>query len=587
MGRKTILLLLVLALGLGAVLWFTDEQPPLAQRAEATVLDGRSMRQAVRIRWQFRERPAIEVGRSPDGRFQIKEPIVDIASAGYMTQIVNAWDSAGMRATPLVDDAKGRAEAGLEPPQLKLMVEFADHTRIDIDVGDPGPLGTTRFVRRDGKIWEAGEGLVESMQVGLKDLRERVVFRNAFAQSDEVRIDQVLPSGKREVLHLKLTGKDWRLLAPIEGRADPRAAQSFLTSVLSLNVSEFHPGVVRVPDEEPAIKVLVRGLHGEETVDLWEVQGQVYGRLPGRDNVTFTADNRQYSQIFVNAVENLRARILVPMGESLFEELVDLVIDPGQGRGDRVRLSRGSPAEEWRLIEPIEHATRPTPCTEAAYSLSRLVAKEFVTDDGGTRPRSQDPRYGLIDGRWSIVARRNGEPRPMTLWIGNDVQRGDETMVYVCRSDEPDNVALVPKEPLETLQRSWLDYCNRRVLQQNALIELVRLQRTGVAEPHSVFVLQDEDWVLRGSEGSRAEVGAFANDVLRDLVGTKAIDMRAGFGDPDWQIVIGRANGDTFGALQLWDRGHGARLIGKGPGNTEVGFELEAHVDKFLRELWK
>lgn len=584
MGGKAIVVLLLVAGALGAVLWFTDERPTVATTAENRVLAGRTLTEATRIHWQFKDDAPIEIGRAPDGRFQLREPIVDIASAAYLKQIVDTWDSANMRATPLADDEAGRREAGLAPPELTFVAEFADHARIDVEVGAEGPLGTTRFLRVHGRIWEGGEGLIESMQVGLKDLRERAVFRHAFAQADELRVEQRLPSGKREALHLKFDGGEWKLLEPITGRADPVAAQSFVAAVLSLYVDEFPPGIVRYPQEEPAIVLTVHGAFGDETVRLWELEGQVFGELPGR-GYPFVSDNRQYSQIFVNAAERLRARMLVPMGESTYEELVDLVVDPGQGRGDRLRIARESQTADWRLVEPIEYAARATPCSEAAHALTLLVAKQFVGDDGGVRPRASDPRYGLQAGRFAVTTRRVREREAATLWFGAEVEVAGEPMIYVCRSDEPDNVALVPKRPCEALLRPWTEYVERRIVRQPALLERLDLEHADGRKRR--YTIDGDHWVLVGSEGSRQAVGEFANDVLRDLEGVAAVDMRRGFGEPDWRLVMLRRNGDQLGFLRVWDRGGDTRLICRGAGDAPVGFEVNAFVSEQLRGLWK
>lgn len=584
MGAKAMLVLLLVAGALGVTLWLTDERPPVATTAENKVLEGRSLTQATTIRWQFHGDAPIEVGRTADGRFQLKEPIDDLASAAYLKQIVDTWDSANMRATPLADDEAGRRQAGLAPPQLTFVAEFPDRKRIEVEVGDEGPLGTTRFLRKDGRIWEGGEALVESMHVGLKDLRERAVFRHAFVQADELRVEQRLPSGRREALHLRLEDGEWKLIEPVAGRADPVAAQRFVTAVLSLRVDEFPPGIVRYPEDDPAIVLSVHGAYGDETVRLWEVDGQVYGQLPGRP-YTFTSDNRQYSQIFVNAAEQLRARILVPMGESSYEELVDLIVDPGQGRGDRVRLARESQTAGWRVVEPVEFAARATPCNEAAHALTLLVAREFVGDDGGVRPRANDPRYGLGAGRWTVSTRRVREHAAETLWFGTEVEVGGEAMVYVCRSDEPDNVALVPKRPWDTLRRPWTEYVDRQVVRQTAVIERLDLEHRDGRQRR--YTLDGEQWVLVGTEGSRQAVGEFANDVLRDLEGVQAVDMRQGFGDADWRIVMLRRNGDQLGLLRVWDRGGDARLICRGSGDAPVGFEVNAFVSEQLRDLWK
>ena len=46
---------------------------------------------------------------------------------------------------------------------MTLAVEWPDGHRIEYDVGAHGPLGTDRFVRRDGKIWRVDEGLYENL----------------------------------------------------------------------------------------------------------------------------------------------------------------------------------------------------------------------------------------------------------------------------------------------------------------------------------------------------------------------------------------------------------------------------------------
>ena len=319
MGGRAIVTLLILACGLGSVLYFTDREPPVVERVESAALLGRSMRDATRIRWQFHERQPVEIGRASDGRFQIQEPIVDIASAAYLRSIMDAWDSAQMLAVPFDDDDAGREKAGLSPPKMKLIVEWQGQ-RVDIEVGDPGPLGDTRFLRRDGKIWQGGNALLEAMKVGLDDLREKQVFRHQLVHTNQLEVDQVNELGGRETLTLKRDGADWRLAAPVQGRADPRAAQTFVTAVVSLRVDFFQPQLARQPDREADIKVSVSGSFGAERLDLWMEQGQLWGYLPERGHL-FISDNRQFGQVFVNAANNLRARILVPMGESAFEEL--------------------------------------------------------------------------------------------------------------------------------------------------------------------------------------------------------------------------------------------------------------------------
>jgi len=585
MGMRGIAALAVLAAGLGAVLWFTDERPDVVKIAESPLFGVRSLADAKRLRWQSHERVAFELERGADGRWRLTEPIADTASIAFLRPIVDAWGSAQMRATPLADDEAGRASAGLAPPALVFTAEFADAPAVTIEVGGAGPLGNTRFLRAHGRIWEGSEALYETLNVGVDDLRERAVFQNAFATVSEVVVDQLLVSGKRETLHVAVQDGGWRLLAPVAGRADPVAAHRFVTAVVGLRADHFAPGVVKLPERQPRIVVTVRGTFGEETVRLWDDAGQLFGTLPGR-GITFTSDNNQYAQIFENRAEELRARILLPMGESTFEELLELVIDPGQGRGERLRLRRDAAGADWQLLEPIEYLAAVTPCSEAAHALQLLVAREFVEDADARRPRADDPRYGLGVSRTAVTARGQKQASPTTLWFGADGSLAGDAVVFACRADEPDTVVLVQQAHVATLRRSWLDYCALRVLLQTALVERLDLVRADGATRR--YWIENEAWVREGDPTPRPEVGEFANDELRDIKGLRAVDARGpAFDRPDWTIALMRKNGDELGLLRIWDRPGEASLVAQRGERASVAFVLPIRVSNELRRLWQ
>jgi len=588
MSGKVIFILLLVVAVLGGVLYFTDKTPPVKKTNENSVLEGRYLKDATKIRWQFKDLAAIEIGPGKDGRMHLKEPIQDLASTAFLQPIAHSWDSAMMRAVPIEDTVEGRTKAGLEPPELKLIVEWQDDKRLEIEVGAIGPRGMTRFLRVHDKIWEGGDSLLETMKVGLDDLRERQVFQNSYVSTNEMRVEQVNGAGEREALHLKRKGDEWLLIEPIEGRADPVAAQRFVTAVSSLKVDHFQPGTMPNPEGDPDIEVIIKGARGDEECSLWLEQGQIYGRLPGRGHI-FTSSNNQFSQIFVNAVDNLRARILVPMGESTFENLVELIIDPGQNRGDRVRLIRESQNKPWRLLEPVDYVARATPVNESAHALHRLVARAFVTEDG-VRPRANDPRYGMTKGRWTVTTRRINTKDFETLWFGGDagvakVENMEQAMVYCCREDEPDNIAIVPKQALEVLQRAWAVYCDKVIMKQPAIIEQVVLSHQDGRV--RTFKMTPDGWILEGKEGDRGEVGDFAADVLSEFYGKSTVDMREGYGDPDWLLQIKRGTGDVLGLVKIWDPGEDKPLIAKGRSEQPIGFELSKLDSKSLRAMWQ
>lgn len=603
MNGKILVLLLALVAGLVAVLYFTDEKPPVSKVAQANVLDGRTLMDCKWLRWNLKSRPPVEVTRRQDGLFDITEPLVDLASSARMKQLIDAWDPARMQAANVGDDAQSLQAAGLAEPEAKLTAQWPDGTTIEVDVGGPGPLGDreTRYVRRAGKVFVAHAVLLESLRMGLDDLRERVVFRSAFTQANELQIDQRLASGQRETLHLRRAG-DWQLVAPVAGRADPEQSQVLVSQVLGLRIDDFVTGKFELPTEEPTLVVTVRSDVGQESVRLWERGGQLLGYQAERKLAFVLADN-QYSNVFTGAVDRLRARVLIPVAGSMFESLAEFVVDPGQGR-DRVRLVRDSVASGWRLVEPIEAAAADTAVAEGAHALQQLLAMRFVDEPTTFASRAEDPRFGLLPkDRLVVTVKSHDQQKPVTLWLGAEAEFAGLAARYACRADEPNTVVLVPRDSTQPLQRSFEAYCALRIVQITPPIERIDLERADGSARR--FENVDGTWRLTagGPAKDRPEVGELAHDELRDLVGTRAVDVRGeAFRTPAFVVKLMRRTGDEFGRLLVHDRGPDARgepqslllqFLPAGPDQKpgpiafEIGSASKHSLSQRLRELWQ
>ncbi len=584
MGLRGLFVLLVIVGALVGVLFLTEEKPKAIDTAAMSVLEGRSLADCKRIWWQFADHQPTEITRTEKG-FSMTEPLVDLVSPGYWKQIVDTWTSAQLHSTPIADDEEGRKRAGLSPPPLKIVIEYPDGRRFDVEIGEPGPLGGTRFLRVHGKIWEAGEAVFESMRVGIDDMRDRSVFRNPPSAVGELRVDRRLPGGKRETIQLVREKAGWKLLAPRAGRADAGSAQRFLTAIATLRVDDFPRGLVRWPEEDPAIVIDVKGALGNETVRLWERDGQVFGRLPGRADLAFSSDNRQYSQVFVNAFAELRARILFPV-VNVYQDVVEIVVDPGVGRGKRIRLLRDGIANDWRLVEPVEIAADVTACNDLLQAVNNLQVVEFVDEEGGKPASATDPKFGLGPTRISIGVRTEQQKDLTTLWLGGEVERDGAPLAYACRADETESVVLVGRMPAEMARRPWLTYCTSKIVHLTVPIEQVVLARRATAEQR-VFQRGKDHWTLKGVEGARDDVGELANDELRDLVGKKAVDVSGDeYRAADWTLDLARGDGDKLISLRVFDRAPDAPLVVQ-VANSPVGYEVGPRLDGELRRLWK
>lgn len=576
MGFRTTLALLLVAGLLYLLLRWTDEKPAVATAPTVTVLRDHVLDQATRIRWAFADQPPIELRRDGDGALQLAEPIVDRVNAGYLHNIALAYDSAQLQNTPLRDTAEDREKAGLEPPALVFEAWFQDGQHVSIEVGAVGPLGTDRFVRTGGAIWRGSEALIGALRVGLDDLRDPLVFRHNDQLTTEVLVDHRLETGSRELLHVKRDGLDWRLVAPVQGRADAAQIQGFLRALLSLRIDFFLPSVLRPPARPAEIAVTVHGALGTERIELWREQGQLIGQLPAR-KLAFQSSDSQFTQIFQNGADALRARVLFPATD-LVQQVVQVILDPGAGRGERTRLERSSPEAPWRIREPVDAAVPPTPLAELLQALNNLRAVQF--EDGA------DPAaYGLGADSLRVGLRTATGGDPTWVRIGRDERRGELDVTYACRVDDSLVVA-VPQAAAAVLRRPWPTYCDRTVLALQVPVERLDLWRHGSTAERS-FRSVDGQWSLAGETAVREWLGGFVDDVLRDLRARAVRSARLSqLGDEDWSVALCRANGDRLATLRVWDRGD-APLLVQPTAQPELVYELDPAWSRSLRDLWQ
>jgi hypothetical protein len=237
-------------------------------------------------------------------------------------------------------------------------------------------------------------------------------------------------------------------------------------------------------------------------------------------------------------------------------------------------------------VEPLAYPANLTACNEVCQAVNNLHALEFVTDENGGQASADDPRFGLGAGRLQVSVRGEQQKQPIVLWFGAETKRNEFELVYACRADDTKNVVLVPKLPVDHLRRVWTTYCELAVVRLTVPIERLDLKHRTTGESRK-FQRDGEHWVLDGKEGARDEVGELANDVLRDLDGKVAVDVRGdAFRAADWTLALSRASGDVLVMLRIFDRGPDQPLVVQ-KGDAGVGYELGPRVDKELRALWQ
>jgi len=576
--RKLLVLLLVIG-ALVAVLWSTKQKPDERHVVSVPVLAGHRLGEATAIRWKEAGK-TIEVRRDTDGRWWVREPIVDLCSRAHLVAIASAFDSA-MMAEAFQQDARTEPqklleETGLAPPVVTFTAEFPDG-KLDLDIGGEGALGADRYLRRDGKIYLGGTGLYSALQVNSEDLRERQVFSNDPATVSSVAVDNLLPSGKRELFRIERGGDGFRMTSPVTSRTDRAMTQRYLDLLLRMRIDQFPASVARFPDRPPDVVVEVDGGFGVEKVPFWRnEQNRLLGRLDDR-KLAFVVLDIQYHTIFDNAAGALRARLLLPF-ERVHEQVTRVVVDPGQDRGQRLLLERN--ATGFRIAEPVLAQTNPTPVNELLQALNNCRVIEFVPGKGN------EPQFGLQQALAVQVRGQadEGGLKEVTLKFGADQKRGDFDVTFCVRSDEPDQVVTVPAAAVQQLRRVWTDYVAKAALKIDGAVGQLRAERSNGNK--RIFQLRDGRWQREPDHAPLATPDVIT-DGIKDLVGERVFSAKQmALGEPDWTLHVARENGDELARIRVWERGKGQPVLVQPANQPELLYEVKDWVGDFLRALW-
>ncbi|MEY4674880.1 MAG: hypothetical protein RL148_2664 [Planctomycetota bacterium] len=579
MGFRTTLVLLLVAAVLGTVLWLTPDRVPDQPVLDAPLLEGRTLADAKSIRWQLADQPMVELQRREDGGFQLTEPLVDLASRARVAAVAAAYDTA--RILPAREgaaaDAGFLAQAGLDKPRAWFEAGWPDGSKVRIELGEPGSLGSDIFLRRGSTIHQGSVALRSTLEVGLEDLRERQVFANHPLAVSSVRVDRLMESGAREVMELKRVDSGWRMEQPISTRVEPQATQSFLAQLLGLRIDQFPASVMRLPERDPDIRVHVEGGFGPEQVDLWrDTSGYLLGRLDSR-KIRFASSDLQLQAVFEDAVGRLRARWLVPVVNPT-EQLLRVVVDWGTAGPPRLVLARESVQSQWMVVEPVSALVDPTALAELVQAVNNCRVLEFLP--GG----SAEPRYGIGPGSVRVTVFALEQKQPAVLVLGGSGTLGEAAVAYCARDDEMDQVVAVPGPVADLMRREWRAYVSRDALRLDVPVGRVETRR---GDQLRVFELRNGKWYRDPDAIPVAELPDLV-DELRDLRGERVDGARLlKLGEPDWTVALCRGNGDQLVVLRVWDRGPTAPLLVQPNSQPELVYELSPYLSGYVRVLWR
>jgi len=484
MRPKTLLILALVVLVLGAFIWFYErELPGSEERAEQAkkVLGGleSSDVDAVEIAWEDR-RVRLE-RRSPaeteDGEGEDAGAGED-ASTEERWRLVEPWETradpteVSRLLTTLVDLEKrrtledpDRAAMGLEPPAATVTLGTEDGERV-LQVGGEVPVSKDRIVALAGgsEAYQVRGAVWDDLTRDPGRWRDKRIVRAE--QDDVARVELSGGDGEGPVV-LTRDGDSYRLEAPLRDRADRETVRGFLNRLSNLRAQSFiDDPETELEDPEtlgldPPQAVVTAEIEGEDEpvrVELGGVADEELERRYGRvGNQVFVFVDRE----MVEDVERPAADWRSPTwsGQRVFR--IDAVeVEDAAGRlkversgsdwmrgEDRIAygpvselLYAVTEAEAERLLTPEEAEAEGWPLDAPTHTV-RLWAEE---PDGGDETEGDDTE-GVEEGESGET-----EPAPTeVLTLYPTVEAG-----VPARAGDRDLVLLLPAERRTTLEEA-------------------------------------------------------------------------------------------------------------------------------------
>ena len=434
MSPKRTAVLLLIAIALGAYIWFYEKPRMDAESAPARLL-AVEPDEIDAITLTYRQSETIRVERTGDG-WNMTAPVEtdadDVAVDRLLTQITNAEVE---RRVPS-DEIEALEVYGLDGDgdQARITLELEDGSTLpDIVVGRTTPVGFQAFARIDGSDEIVVTPLI--FHSGVKktpfDLREKKLF--SVDPSATVAIE-LLRDG--ETIRLERRGDLWRIVEPVDEAADDGTINGMLAALNAIQAAEFYSTEDDIPGPGLADTVLrvdvEAGGGGTAGFELGErIAGPPSGYpLRRTGDATLARVDEATLVRFDKDVNALRDK-------SLFDCEADRIVEVRFDRADGESFSLAAGEDGgWRVIpSPDVALAREGVIKRARGGLASLSGASVVAERAETG--EELAAYGLDAPAVEVtISETGGEPCGRALAAVKTGADGEDTH-YVKRADSP------------------------------------------------------------------------------------------------------------------------------------------------------
>ncbi len=442
MNPRTTGILLVIAGALLAFVYFYEirgeEAREEAKRAEKRLFDLEAA-EVGSLSFTTSDEQEVALARVESG-WELREPLVFPADEFSADAIVTAL--VALESESIYESPEEPASYGLGGDAQELRFRAGDRDYL-ARIGDETPMGSETYVGigSSDSIYTVQSASLTPLRKSLEDLRDKRI-----TSFDTVAIDRVearWPEGGRVVAERDAEG--WRLVHPIEARADGDTVDSLLTDLAFLRASGFQDTPLPEAEtglDEPAFRVSLRSAaqaEGEQARRIALDFGQgaagdvLFVRVPEQETLYRVSTARLADLPRELVAWRFKQLAAFPIVEAQRVELSMQRLS-STGEGDeplRIVASRG--AQGW---ESTPERFQPGKVALMISALSRLKAERILADEMGAEELAAlglappqvsiavydgtgevlgHVRLGVVREDGSVVAQREDEPMVFAL----------------------------------------------------------------------------------------------------------------------------------------------------------------------------
>jgi len=321
------------------------------------------------------------VCRRTEGRWELREPVLDAADAGVLEALARAVNGHVARPQDFMsDDSAGAGRCGLDDPALSLTFDAAGKARTILLGRTPDGEQERFYAMSEGEpsIVEVPRSLFAALRKSPAEVRSRSLLDFDVRAARKVSV-----AGPQGRVDLERVGGSWRIAGDAPAAADELAVSDLLAGLGGARVAQFveesPSGLVHYGlDEGRRREVSVIGEDGEApaSVQLGSDTpdgSRVYARRPPYPAV-LSVDRAA----FIGAVRGGRLALLDRL---VCREPAERSVGLSLARGrESFRCERASPEDDWRLVKPVTSLADQEAVAGMIGALAALRASGFAAE---------------------------------------------------------------------------------------------------------------------------------------------------------------------------------------------------------------